>query len=164
MLSNQGSGVERWRAVVLGVQTTSAEYRMQLLRRRINIDELADEMLDLMVVARERRTIMLAAGSLGELGLVEAVPYEQVCQRIIEAGYILCPAEAGAAIRLAHATQPRPTEMRVAMKPIMTTLGPRIFSIRHLEAGRTLAAQRVPDSLLWPPEIRFFFVVPNGIN
>jgi len=156
--------VEQWRKVTLGQQPTPTRYREILKSKGFVVDPVADELLKQVDVEKKPMDVMLASGSVGELGFATAVSYARICQRIESVGYGLCPPEAGPAIRLMHDMQPYPFELRVAMRPLMVGSGPYIFSIRHLEGGRRLSASRASADILWPPEIRFVFTLPFGGN
>ena len=110
----------------------------------------------------KKREVELVVKSVGELGFTGLTRYEDICKKIIELGYELCPAEVGLALRLAYKDQPKYEWLWVAMEPIADAdRGLRVFFVAHGGHGLFLDGDHGYPDTLDRPGSRFVCVMPR---
>jgi hypothetical protein len=123
------------KTITLGTIKSADAYRN--ISRNLNYGlEKANRLLDLVSFAQQETQVTVCILTVRDLGFSKSVTYTQVCQRALQMGYQLCPAEVGPALRLQCKHQPNWVPFDIAMKPITGNDGyTYIFSVEHLDSS-----------------------------
>lgn len=106
-----------WASIWLGHHKEGANYRSVLLANGYQIGPRANEMLDRIYYFPLPVRIELVRFSAGMLGL-EGIQFGELCKRLVDAGFDLCPPEVAPALRLSLTKQSEGEWLRIVMKPI----------------------------------------------
>jgi hypothetical protein len=152
--SETEQGLEKlaiWKTVKLGMLKSPDKYLEALKAQGIEIGLDADDLLSQMPCAQEETELDLVVTSLGQLGIMDGLyRYEAICDRAIQIGLKLCPAEVGPASRLIFAKQQRQhNELFIAMRFVLG-LGPSrnlpfVFSLVGAQGLLHLGARIISD-------------------
>jgi len=111
-------------------------------------------------VATKETELELVIASVAELGFKKVAKYSDICDRIKELGYDLCPAEVGPQLRLQYKNQPNGEWLRVAMEPIEDSGGDLdVFRVKRVDDDLWLNAGCGSPDYVWSPEGVFVFAV-----
>lgn len=122
-----------WKTITLGLQTSSAAYRDELLNSGFRIGRLVYEILNGTTVSSIPIEVDLVVVSGYTLGFRKAVHRDALYSRARKMGLDPCPAEVGPALRLAYKDQPLEECVQIAMEPLF---GPDGLSLDVFEVGR----------------------------
>ena len=106
--------------------------------------------------------VELKVMSVSELGFKDWTKYSDICTKIKELGYELCPAEVGLALRLAYEDQPLGEWLHIAMEPLPDSdddLG--VFGLGRGARGLYLSSDYGSPGALYGPDYRFVCLVPR---
>ncbi|HTB30703.1 MAG TPA: hypothetical protein VK808_01680 [Bacteroidia bacterium] len=123
------------RTITLGTIKSADAYRA--MSRKLNYGlERADRILNQVPFAQTETQVTICILTLRDLGFDTNVTYKQVCQRALQMGYHLCPAEVGPALRLQYTNQPNWVPLDIAMQPILAQDGNMYtFAVEHINSS-----------------------------
>ncbi|RAI36252.1 hypothetical protein [Rhodoplanes serenus] len=149
-----------WRTVLLGQARNAEVYRRTLADAGIQVSGDADRLLARpgLRVAERKRPVELATVSPAELGFAHGARYDELRDRARKLRLGPCPAETGAALRLAYRDQPVGERLVVAMPPVGDPEDPLLFTVDCDEDGLWLDVHDGHADVLWRPDDRFVFV------
>ena len=105
----------------------------------------------------------LVVVSVAELGFKDGAIYKDICERAVEYGLELCPAEVGFQLRLAYDNQPKDEWLLIAMEAVRDSDGYlRIFSVGEVRGGLWLDGGYGYSDGFWDGLSRFVFVRPRS--
>ena len=108
----------------------------------------------------KKREVELKVMSVAELGFKAWTKYSDICAKIKELGYELCPAEVGPALRMAYKDQPLGEWLRIAMEPLVDSGGVlNVFCLGRDSVGLYLISYRGVSDARCNPSGRFVCVV-----
>lgn len=146
-----------WKTVKLGTCETLDEYRKALKKAGYRIGDWGNDILGRINCVQLETEADLVVLSVKELGY-DGAYYKDICDRGVEMGLELCPAEVGPALRLSYKDQPRDEWLRIAMEAITVTGGDRlIFAVGCDRGGLWLRGDGHPV-VFWRADGRFVFV------
>jgi len=139
---------------------TADEFRSAFEKDGRRISDWASDILSKITVATKETELELVIASVAELGFKKGAKYSDICDRIKELGYDLCPAEVGPQFRLQYENQPNGEWLRVAMDPIKDSDGGlRVFHVLRGDDGLWLNTSYGNPDDVWFPEYVFVFAV-----
>ncbi|MDZ7798600.1 MAG: hypothetical protein U5L76_03185 [Patescibacteria group bacterium] len=110
-------------------------------------------------LANSETTVELFTATVAELGFSGHTCFNNICTRIRELGYELCPAEVGPQLRLQYPDQPSNECLYIAMESITDSDGDlELFYVGHGAYGRWLSTNCGLPDFVWSPDHRFVFV------
>ena len=100
--------------------------------------------------------------TVAELGFKDGATFKEICDKAIELGLLLCPAEVGPQLRLQYQNQPIGEWLYIAMEAI-TDSGQylRLFVVERGSGGLYLGGDRGSPGLFYDGGYRFVFVRGN---
>ena len=139
---------------------TADEFRHAFEKDGRRISDWASDILNKITVATKETELELVITSVAELGFKKVAKYSDICDRIKELGYDLCPAEVGPQLRLQYKNQPNGEWLRVAMEPIEDSDGDlRVFHVKRDDDDLWLSTHYGNPDRVWYPEDVFVFAV-----
>lgn len=127
-----------WKTIRLGVHKNADEYRKAIKAVGGKISDWANDILGkpAFTVADQLMDIDLVVVTVAELGFPKGATRADIYKRAAEFGLEPCPAEVGPALRLQYLDQPKGEWLRIAMEPIVVSLGgPYIFRVERDDSG-----------------------------
>src|ERR1700694_4297434 len=107
-----------WKTIKLGTQRSPDAYQTAMENSGMKIGSWAQEILEKVDVSSMEINIDLVNTSVGELGFMDGADYSAICERALEVGLELCPAEVGPALRLICSAQAKGEWLAIAMKAL----------------------------------------------
>lgn len=153
-----------WKTIKLGVYKTADEYLKAMKSAGINLTKLDKDILSRaeFIYATEEIDVGLVILSVAELGFKGGAEYSDICDRALEMGLELCPAEVAPALRLAYTDQSLGEEFIVAMSAIANLDGVlTIFGGEYGNGELWLYDDYGTPDAFWDPGFRFVFVLPR---
>lgn len=139
---------------------TKAKALKALKDNDMRISGWATDILAKVEFAKKKKELELHITTVGELfGDTDSHTFKEICEKGIELGYELCPAEVGVQLRLQYKDQPAGEWLIVAMKAIKNSDGALYgFYVGHDGDGRWLHALSGNPDFVWISGLRFVFV------
>lgn len=150
-----------WKTVTLGVHKSAGGYIKALKAAKHRIGDWANDILGKaeFTCAGMETDVDLVVLSVADLGFKEGARYSQICEKAVEMGLALCPAEVGPALRLAYTDQPRGEWVVIAMKAITDShRGLLVFYLEHVRVELWLSGNLGRPDDFWSSDGRFVFV------
>ena len=150
-----------WKTIKLGTHQNIDALKKAITEADIHISDWASDIMSksAFILASQEDTIELVTATVAELGFSGNTRYDEICARIKELGYALCPAEVGPQLRLQYPDQPAGEYLYLAMEPITGSDGDLfLFYVEPLGRVRWLCTRcNYPDDA-WDPDYRFIFM------
>ncbi len=147
-----------WKTITLGVHQSVEAYSTAIESTGFKISPYARQMLAKTLIIAQQVTLELFSATTAELGFLNGATFKQICARIKELGYELCPAEVGPALRLAYPDQPNGEWCRIVMETLSDSDGsPSVFLIEHDGGGLWLRSVWLYPADVWSPASRWVF-------
>lgn len=155
-----------WKTLRLGVCKNPDDYRKALESGRRRSAEWVNNFLGqpAFACAGEETDVDLVVLSVDELGFDKGALYSEICDRAVDMGLDLCPAEVGPALRLAYEEQPQGERLIVGTKPFADTGDALDLFVMEVSGGGRLwlRGDCGPSDRYWEPDRRFIFVRPRS--
>lgn len=148
-----------WKTIKLGNGLeTAGDFRKAIMAAGMKIGDWANDILG-KTASETEQEVDLVVATPKELGFSGNATYRDICDKAIELGLELCPAEVGPQLRLQSTDQPYGEWIVMAMEPIAGSDGDlSVFHVvRDLDGLRLDACYGLPD-LVWNADNRFVFV------
>lgn len=138
--------------------------KKQLEEAGIYVSSWASDILSKVKFGKKRK-VKIVVKSVKELGFTNMAKYEDVCKKIIELGYELCPSEVGPALRLAYKDQPNDEWLWLAMESVVDAYGVLgVFYVVHGDGGLWLDGGSGNPCTLYNPDNQFVCLVPRKLG
>ena len=148
-----------WKTIRLGGFKTPAEIEKALEDGGFKMSDWAKQILEKTPLSGNPSEINLVRMTVADLGFESSATTEEIYARANELGLDLCPAEVGPQLRLQYPDQPVGEWLRVAMEPILDSVGDLdIFDLGYDGVGRWLRTSGGRPGGGWNPEDPFLFV------
>ncbi len=146
-------------SVKFGTKKSANDYRKAIKAAGNRISDWASDILGKMPISDTEIELDLVTATVRELGFEDGATFNEICERGMELGMELCPAEVGPALRLQYQDQPKDEWLIIAMEAITDSDGgPHVFSVHRDRGGRWLYSRWSRPGHHWPPGSRFVFV------
>lgn len=149
---------QTFRTVKLGTHRSPKELRKALEQSGKRISDWAGDILNKVVVAKQKTELDIVVVSVDELGFKDGARYDQICARGKEFGLELCPFEVGPQLRLQYTDQPVGEWLVVATEPLSDRDGDLlVFCVERYGVGMWLCAGCGGPGSFWYGSDRFVF-------
>lgn len=149
-----------WKTIELGTGLRTAKDFI----KKINVSDSAHEMLvePAFNTSKTKKETDLVLVTPKKLGFDRRPTFKDVCDKVIEFGLELCPAEVGPQLRKQYTDQPSEEWIRVAIEPITTPDGTNcIFVVTNDMNVLFLYAQIIVSQDIFNLDDLFVFVLPK---
>lgn len=151
---------EIWKTLKCGGFQNADAIREVIQKAGMRINDYADGMLGRIPLSAGEADIKVALLSVADLGFKDGAKYREICKRAKELGLELCPAELGPQLRLQYENQPEGEWILIAMEPVASSSGPRLFTVALGNNDLWLSSRNVAsDYDFWNNDNRFVFVL-----
>lgn len=151
-----------WKTIKLGTGIKDAAgFRKAISDAKMRIGNYADDILGkpAFKASDTEQDVDLVTMTVAELGFKGNATYKQICDKAIELGLELCPAEVGPQLRLQYTDQPMNEWVIVAMEAIADSNGSlSVFDVVRLGDGTWLYSNCGRPGYVWNAGRRFVFV------
>jgi hypothetical protein len=151
-----------WKTIKLGTGLKKADdFRKAIKAAGMKISDCANDILGkpAFTASETEQEVDLVVATPKELGFNGNATYRDICNKAIELGFELCPAEVGPQLRKQYTDQPKDEWLVVAMEPITVSHGYLdVFRVGHDGAGLWLGANLGGPDDVWRADDRFVFV------
>lgn len=151
-----------WKTIKLGTGLKKADdFRKAIKARGMKIGSCANDILGkpAFTVSKTEQEVELVVATPKELGFNGNATYRDICNKAIELGLELCPAEVGPQLRKQYTDQPKDGWLVVAMEHITDSDGNLyVFDIEHDRNGLWLSVRYGHPGIVWYADNRFVFV------
>ncbi|MEK7630610.1 MAG: hypothetical protein AAB417_01075 [Patescibacteria group bacterium] len=155
---------QTWKTIKLGTGLKTADDFRRVLRDSCRIGDGASDILGkpAFTVCDTEMELDLVRPSVAELGFKDGATFKDICERGLEYGLKLCPAEVGPQLRLQYRDQPLGEWLIIAMKAIRYSAGDlSVFSVERYDNGLWLSGYDGSPDYFWFSLDRFVFVRPR---
>ena len=156
-----------WKTIKLGLHKTADNYEAALTPETglLRLGDWAHQILKKITISQAVVEVDLCVMTVAELGFRGNARFDAICERIIEIGGELCPAEVGPALRLQYEDQPQGEWNLIAMEAITDSDGDlNVFGVERDSDVRWLDTYYGSPDDLYDPDGRIVFVVPRKLD
>jgi len=152
-----------WKTIQIGTGLKTAdEFRQTLKDGGFKISDWANDIMGKpgFSISSEKIELDLVVVSVADLGFPDGAKLDQIYKRAKSLGLALCPPEVGPQLRLQYKDQPKGEWLRVAMEPIIDSVGdPFVFFVVHVDGVLLLNTYYDISGSVWSPGYRWVFVL-----
>lgn len=156
------ANMQVWKTIKLGTGPKNADdFRKAIKAAGMKISDWGNDILGkpAFKVSDTEQDVDLVVATPKELGFSGNATYRDICNKAIELGLELCPAEVGPQLRKQYTDQPKDEWLVVAMEPITDSYGDLyVFRVGLGYDGLWLYAYYGDPDFVWYADSRFVFV------